>query len=203
MSIGRARGQSVGRVGPALLLVLALSLLGVAPATAGTLPPPTPVGPHTGNYGVHGLIDNTDFTGVVCVYPDGNHLTQLRVRPPIIYAFDRTAGTDSQTVGWFFRGQYADTGIPAETDWHDFFKSPTVKVTATDAYNAQWTNRSVTIPFPTETHIRYRASVKMLWYRTDGTAVDGSAIHLPRYYGYKVGDMAFIHQFSACGDTLG
>jgi len=72
---------------------------------------------HEGQVGRHRLADSHDSPGAVCdvVLPGRDSLgeTWLRVNPPIMFARNRTGGTDEQFVSWRarVRALNEDTGV--------------------------------------------------------------------------------------------
>jgi hypothetical protein len=156
------------------LAALVALIVAASPAAAET------PGPHSGNVGVHALIDTNQFPGVTCVFhttPD-DLLHRIKVRAPIVYAYDRTTGTDTEWVGWRFRIQTSTNG----TDWTDApgGVSSFVKVQATDQYNAQWSTRVYVVPQPPAGS--YRAVVNIRWYYPTASHVDGRSVRYPTYY---------------------
>jgi hypothetical protein len=135
----------------------------------------------SGNVGVHTLIDTTEYPAVTCTYRNpGDLLHTMNVRAPIIFAFDRTAGTDSQTVGWRFRIQRATTAS-GSTDYAPFYVSPTWKAVTTDRRAAQLSPRAYT--FASQIGgFRYRILYDLYWYYPSAHKVDGRAVHLNTYY---------------------
>jgi hypothetical protein len=161
---------------------------------------PAAANSHAGNVAVHALIDTEQFPGVTCVFrvtPD-DYLQRIRVRAPIVYAFDRTAGTDTQWVGWRYRIQSSSNG----TDWADVQggTSAFVKAKATDGYNAQWTSRVWDVPQPPVG--LFRVIVAIRWYSPTSGHVDGHALLSPVYYLYAGKDVT-RYVDTRCGDTLG
>lgn len=166
------------RAGPALGIVLLALALGATPVAAGD--------DHHGTYGVHALIDTEAYPAVTCDYPDAiiNNIRAIRIRKPIVYGVDRTSGVDRQIVGWRYQ-IFAST--PPDEDFLLVYTSPAAKATATDGYNAQWSNRRYTIPDPTAFH-KYRVAIKMIWYWPSATQVEGSALHMPVQYRIRFAD---------------
>jgi hypothetical protein len=154
------------------------------PKTVTTPPPPG----HSGIYGVHLLIDNGEYAGVTCRYGATSFkLHTITVRQPIAFAFDRTASTDAQGLGWSYTVQWRDAGT-----WHELSTSSILKVTATDAANAEWHPRTFTFS-GLPTHSYYRVVVHLNWYHA-GHA-DGAARHLVSLYhltgsGFSFTDLA-------------
>lgn len=144
--------------------------------TISTPPPPN----HSGNYGVHTLIDNGEYAGATCRYhsTSDDFMYKLSVRPPIVFGFDRTAALDSQTVGWRYTIQYTDDNAT----WHQLVASSIVKTKATDQANAPFQSRSYTFPSQPN-HAHYRVVIGMFWYFPNASHQDGKAVHTVANYG--------------------
>jgi hypothetical protein len=147
----------------------------IAPTAAlAELPP----GPHSGNYGPHFLRDSSEFGGARCNYPQpAFELVSIRVRPPSVYAFDRTTAPDSQPVGW----SYVIESSSDKLSWSTAATSRAQKGTATESADAPFTARTYTFDGSAGTDY-YRVAIRMLWYSQDGTKVRGSAAHSIEYY---------------------
>jgi hypothetical protein len=157
---------------------------------------------HSGNYGVHMPFDSGEFPGATCTYgtaPDPNWIKTLKVSAPIVYAFDRTSGTDRQYLRWRFRIQYTD-GDPALGDWHGEYTSSWVKTRATDKYNAQWSARTWTRGSK-PLRGRYRAVVEMRWNYPTKNRVDGRATALTGWYRQIEGTPQGTQQDNCQGTT--
>lgn len=171
-----------------ILVVVAALVVGAAPACASPSGDPY-YGPHTGYPGVHTLIDNrNEQNGVTCVYqPSGSLLHKLKIRRPIVFAYDRTGGVDNQWVAWKFIVEYADvvTAASAYNDWDNLFGSSWVKAKATDDIAASWSPRSFT--FTSVDHNFYRVSIVMKWYHPypSKTHVNGSALDVVHWYQWN------------------
>src|SRR3954470_19195243 len=76
----------------ALAMALALSTTGTALADR-------PVG-HSGQTGAHSLTDSDETAGARCRYDGDSNLDRVLVRPPTMFARDRSAARDQQWVGW-------------------------------------------------------------------------------------------------------
>lgn len=174
----------IRRSGIAILLALtAAATVGAGPALAGAPIGDPTFGPHTGTYGLHALVDTFEYPAARCVYGSDNLLKSIRIRKPIIYGVDRTSGTDTQTVGWRYRIEYQDVATAGGyANWPDWYVSPIVKTTASDAHNAQFQLRTFTFGGGVSSHTYYRVSMEMLWYYPNSTTLNGKAVHLPNYY---------------------
>jgi len=183
------------RLASGILAAIVAMSLGASPVAA--IPPTA----HSGNYGVHTLVDTSSYPGVTCVYPDANHLGSFKIRAPIVFAFDRTPGVDTEHVAWKFFIDYSDDPDGSQV-WHNLDSSAYFTSTATDRENAHWSNRAYHLA--SLDHTWYRAYIKMAWdYPTVGQ-LDGSAVHTPVWYRVKpVGFPYFNQTESLCGATLG
>ena len=155
--------------------------------------------------GVHVLFDTAEYPAVTCKFHNFNprdDLMKITVRPPVVYAVDRTSHTDVQTVGWRFRVQAVDIPNPTESDWFDVYISPIVKVTASDVYNAQWKARSFNIANGAA-HGNWRAVVDMYWYNPKTGHQEGKATEHPVNYLQTWGTQSLLFGSPFCGDTLG
>jgi hypothetical protein len=160
-----------------------LTLLAVATATWTGIASPaladTPLG-HTGNVGAHSLNDGFDTAdrGVTCAYGASSQFVSIEVNAPNIYARDKTAGVDTQKVGWrYIVTRQHDSNTPVA-----YKKSTIVKGTATDSGPALLANRTdpLSVPFKYATDAFY-VKIKMFWYRADGT-IAGTATNRVDYY---------------------
>jgi hypothetical protein len=161
-------------------------ILGAAPAAAG--PPDDPYyGPHSGNRGVHTLIDNeSENQGVTCVYGGDQWLDKMKIRRPIVFAYDRSNGVNTEWVGWKYIVEYSDDLPTADYEnWSDLYSSTWVKAKATDDIVAQWNPRQFNFSSATVgDHSYYRLSIVIKWYYPypSKTNVDGSALDVVQWY---------------------
>jgi hypothetical protein len=168
------------------IVVCAAVVLGAAPVSAG--PPDDPYyGPHSGNRGVHTLIDNqSENQGVTCVYGSDYLLDTMKIRRPLVFAYDRSNGVDREYVAWKFIVEYADSlpGNPGYNDWDNLFGSSWVKAKATDDIVAVWSPRSFNFGSNVSDHTYYRLSILIKWYYPypSKTNVDGSALDVVQWY---------------------
>jgi len=157
---------------PALLGVAMALLVGAAPASAKP----------TGQYGVHFLIDSEEYPAVSCVYVGADQiLSEIRVRPPIVFAHDAGPGTDTQPVGWRYKIQWSDLAARG-TVWHPFFISPIVTATATDHRNATFAPRSHTFGAHVQDHPLYRVLYELSWFDPSASTVTGFSRLGPVFY---------------------
>jgi hypothetical protein len=161
---------------------VALNAPGNRPAISGD---PT-LGPHSGIYGVHTLVDTDEYTGATCVFGSNHRLMKIAFRRPIVFGADRSGGTDTQWVGWKPTIEYYDGSPPAYySDWPDLHVGSLTKAQATDQYNAQWLPGSYNFgTYDVSQHDYYRVSYTMLWYYPSKSQLDGSAVHMPYWYTY-------------------
>jgi hypothetical protein len=163
----RGSKYRLARLLGSLALGGALALAGSAPAAANT-----EVG-HTGLVGRHSLLDTTTNAGTRCDYLTGDGrggASTVTVRPPRVFARNRTAGVDRQTVGWRVRLQQSEDFV----HWYTDFESPVAKGSATDTTKASFTAMTVSVPF----NLYVRVHVVMFWYVPGTTGrTEGRAIH--------------------------
>ena len=134
--------------------------------------------PPSGNFGPHFLRDSPEFGGARCTYPEPAYqLSTIRIRPPSVYAFDRTTGADSQKTGW----KYIIESSSDALNWTPAVTSRVQKGTATEVKDAPFTARTYAFTGGAGMDY-YRVSIRMLWYSQDGTIVRGSAEHTVEYY---------------------
>lgn len=165
-----------------------------------TIPTPPPPG-HSGRYGVHTLIDNGEYQGVTCLYhnvPGDDYLHKIIARRPVVFAFDRTAGIDSQTVGWKATVQFTDDN----TTWHKLIGTPIVKATATDHVNAAFQPRAFAITSP-QSHAQFRVVTRLLWYYPSSSQVNGRAVHAVAYYRNAGPSFTPYTTMDKCSNSLG
>ncbi len=153
-----------------------LALLPAAPVSADTsIEEVAKVGPHA-------LLDSRAFPGVECVYGTDTNLVRLRVRPPTMYARDRSSDRDRQWVGWQVDLRFkADRGT-----WSTIKHTSVIKVRAWDDTPAAFRTRSVTTPGAAGSG-SYRIQVRMLWYKPGSdTTVQGSSRHRADVYTFDL-----------------
>jgi hypothetical protein len=173
--------------GMRIALVAALWLLLTAmPVAAGGAELPTHGA--SGNFGVHTLVDTTDYPGARCVYQldQGGGLQilmRIKVRPPIVFAFDRSKAVDRQTVSWRYRIWTAND--PTVDTWQPLYKGPLQKATATDASNARFTPQTYEVPDSVHNanpHPYLLVQVVIRWYYPSSPHVDGISLILVQNY---------------------
>jgi hypothetical protein len=151
----------------------------VLAAVVGAGSPVAAVGPfhsHSGKVGVHVLIDNAEYGGMVCTYgTEGSDppLAAIRVRRPIAFAVDRTKRVDSQLLRWRFRILGGDGG----GTWTRVHQSRHQTARATDWYPAPFQPRSYRFAGDASlAHDYYRVIVTIEWLAPTGK-VTGRAAH--------------------------
>ena len=160
----------------AALLAAILALVPAAPASADTSLD------EVGRVGPHALLDSRAFPGVRCVYGTDTNLARLRVRPPTMYARDRTSDRDRQWVGWQVLLRFKAEG----GTWSTIKSTSVNKVRAWDDSPAALRTRSVTTPGRAGSG-SYRVQVRMLWYKPGSdTTVQGSSRHRVEVYTFDL-----------------
>jgi hypothetical protein len=133
---------------------------------------------HEGQVGRHRLADIYDSPGAVCdiVLPGRDSLgeTWLRVNPPIMFARNRTAGTDEQYVSW--RANVSalneETGV-----WRVVRRSGMPRDLANDQLASYFDGEGWLAEFPLS-RATYSVSVEMIWYDPHSPdRVEGRATH--------------------------
>jgi hypothetical protein len=186
------------RMGGVLSAALWLALTAVPVAAGGAELPPQGA---SGNFGVHTLVDTADYPGARCVYVENPSflqiLTKIKVRPPIVFAFNRTGGRDQQTVGWLYRVWTAND--PSSDVWQPLASGHVQKATATDSTNARFTNQTYDIPASVQNmspHPYFLVQVVIRWYYPTRTHTDGrSLILVQNYYAQTPYDDFVAHQY--------
>ena len=137
---------------------------------------------HRGSFGPHALVDTLEYPGATCRYDRDLNLERVRVRPPIVFARDRTSARDMQWVGWVVELQYA----PDDGTYSTVQKSSAVKVMALDDTPAPFRQRTVTVERPRGSG-SWRVVSRMIWYKP-GTAStwQGTARHRVSVYDYPL-----------------
>lgn len=152
--------QRLARLVGCLAIVGSMVLAGSGPVAADT-----DLG-HTGLVGANSLTDTLTKPGTRCDYITGDGregAATVNVRPPKVFARNRTAGLDRQTVGWRVVLQQSEDFVTWYTDEH----SPVVKALATDATKAAFSPMSIAVPF----NLFVRVHVVMFWYVPGSTTV--------------------------------
>jgi hypothetical protein len=153
-----------------------LSLVLPSTATADT-----PVS-HRGSFGPHALIDGLEYPGATCRYDGDLNLASVRVRPPTVFARNRTSARDLQWVGWVVELQYrSDDGTFSTVQ-----KSSVVKVMGLDDTPAPFRRRTVSIDRPRGSG-SWRVVSRMIWYKPGTSSTwQGTARHRITFYDYPL-----------------
>jgi hypothetical protein len=139
---------------------------------------------HTGDYGVHILLDNEHLSPVVCDYDSvSGEIKGVRARGPIVLAFDTGAGVQAQDVSWRLRVQSTDDLDPDKnTVWTDL---PVVmgflSAVASERRPAGFAARTRNLAPGERGAANYRVRVIVRWLRPNGS-VDGHVIETARAY---------------------
>jgi hypothetical protein len=180
------------RRGAGLLVVAIAVLLAAAPLDTSAAAP-------SGHAGAHVLIDSPMWPGATCYYPltHDDFVHRVRVRAPIVYAYDATSGVDTQWVGWWFHVQQSTDGL----SWHELVgaKTHVVKAKASDGYNAQWAPQHLALP--ADQYNRYRVVLSLRWYGPGGTRIVARATMSPTNY-LETGP-ALSNPLTYCEGSLG
>ncbi len=169
-----ARVAGIARMAVALGVTLSLALPSVATADE-------PVS-HGGAYGPHALTDSLEYPAVTCHYDGDLNLDRVRVRPPTMFARNRTSARDLQWVGWVVELQYRPDG----GSWSTVQKSSVARVTALDDSPAPFRLRTVTVERPRGSG-SWRVVSRMLWYKPGTSSTwQGTARHRVSFYGYPL-----------------
>lgn len=167
-----------------MAVVLGLTLSLVAPAAVSA---DTPVS-HRGSFGAHALIDTVEYPGATCRYDDDLNAARVRVRPPTVFARDRSSARDLQWVGWVVELQYQPDGGSFST----VQRSSAVKVMALDDTPAPFRQRTVTIERPRGSG-SWRVVSRMIWYKPGTSRTwQGTARHRVSVYDYPLGEPGAI-----------
>jgi hypothetical protein len=147
--------------------LLAAVLVAAQPAVAATV-----VG-QSGLVGKFAFTDTMSQPGIACVYNPVNtnqNLSKIVVHGPKIWARNRTAHRDSQTVGWRFIIQNSQAG--GAPPWQTFTTSSVVKATSHDDTGVKFGSR--TWIAPKNKNVQWRVQIVMRWYKPgSSTTVQG------------------------------
>jgi hypothetical protein len=160
--------------------VIAAALLMAVPSTAAADQPIS----HSGSMGAHFLNDSQEYPGVTCRYDDDQNMDRVRVRPPAVFARDRTSARDSQWVGWRAELQYR----PEDGSWSTVQQSTVVKARAWDDTAAAFAQRTVSVARPRGSG-SWRVVIRMLWYAPGTSTVrQGIARHRVTFARYPLAE---------------
>jgi hypothetical protein len=137
----------------------------------------------TGNTGTHSLTDTRSSPGADCRYRFFDRgtaweLRRIKVRPPNAQASAFHEG--DQEVGWRFTVERRFINAFAEEPgpWEHRYTSPIQRATTDAEHNAEFLPMDVRVRVPGDAsadgRYQYRVTVKVLWYRDNGT-VSGTA----------------------------
>jgi hypothetical protein len=126
---------------------------------------------------------------VECRYKAGGNgpayefkLRRLTVTPPEVYS-----KTAHQTVGWRFvvtRSIYYE----GEGPWRVTYRSPIQRAPATTTHAAAFTAQTVQVELPVEPRrATYHVTLKLYWYRSDGTVHSTTTYLMPWMKWYQNG----------------
>ena len=177
----------------ALAVVVALGslLLSVSPVMADT------VVKHHGITGVGSL--NEHKGDVVCNYdPVALSLLSIVVAGPNVFARDTTPHQDSQQIGWQLIIKRTGGGLPTGT-----LKSVVRKAPATDATSPMFNPFTFTLDSPPPATATYHLTVKLFWYKPNGTTVAGWAIHRVDKYTWQTPTFIGEYPAPACAGHWG
>ena len=139
-----------------------------------------------GKIGTFTIPDSNAEPGVVCTYDAavgmGLDLDVMEARGPRVYARDRTARRDAQTVGVRFLFQRS-VNEGGSGGWVTAEKTQMIRKTAYDDKAARFGKRSWLVPF--EENYHYRTLVLTKWFRP-GSTTKGQGSAKQRYEWYQV-----------------
>ncbi len=164
------------------LLQLATTL-GVAALLAGSsvAVADAPIG-HSGRTGAHSLTDSVEAAGASCQYNGDLNVVRIRVRPPTVFARDRSTSRDRQWVGWRIELRYRSDG----GTWSTVQTSSVTRVKAWDDTPAPFRTTTVRVAQPKGSG-EWRVIVRMTWYRPGTSNVwEGTARHAVEHYTYPL-----------------
>ena len=160
----------------------AVLAIGMSVASAIATEPPPGYGVHTGDVGLHWILDNPgpdpELPAVTCVYGGSEpRLKRFRVRQPVMLP-NTSAGFNRQKIGWKAVVESADD--PAGP-WTAETSSGWTKATAVAPFPVDLAPKEVAPPSGALTRDLYRVTYVLRWYRSDGS-VDGTARHSATWY---------------------
>jgi hypothetical protein len=184
--------RRIGRVFASVLTAAVLVPLVAAPVMAD-------VDVYTyGTVGDHHLNDTPESPGAVCRYDSDGYLVAFKLRPPVVYAIDSTAGRDSGRVGYKL---IIDVYDPAQTGPAlIFLRTGFRNVTAYDDQPAVW-EPIIRAPDIEHNDSVYRLFAKMVWYGPNGHVMGGS-VHVLTQLRLKKADGSSEVVYGQCPGTL-
>jgi hypothetical protein len=166
-----------------LLAALVATFVAISPAMADT------VVKHHGMTGVGSL--NEREGDVVCNYDAvALSLLSIVVAGPNVFARDTTPHQDSQQIGWQLIVKRTGGGLPTHT-----IKSPVRKAPATDDTSPMFSPFTYVLDSQPVATAKYHLTVKLFWYKPNGTTVAGWAIHRVDNYTWET--PTFIGEYPA------
>lgn len=154
----------------------------------------------SGVTGVHHLVDSHAVPGAFCLYDaiDGS-LRKVRMRPPVAYAVDGTAGTDSEAVTAQARLQRRVTG-PGGTSWTNVASGPLMEGRATESVSPFTTWAELTVPG----NGLWRVAWQVKWFGNGRIhPATGKATNSVDTYGRHIGrTLAITQSISSCSDSI-
>lgn len=164
------------------LALAAVVLAGLAgPAAAYTIVS------ETGMIGSWSLTDTAATPGATCRYgavqpPNHTYLRWVKVRPPVVYAADRSAEKiDRKKIVWFWRLQRKSLN---GTTWHTVGTSTRQSAFAYENQPAPFSASTIYENGSTNAFSFYRALVVIRWVKANGT-IEGAAKATVDYYRLK------------------
>jgi hypothetical protein len=136
-------------------------------------------------HGSNSLNDTSDAPGATCTYQQGfgNDLRSIKVRPPNVYARNRSSGVDNQNVAWRVLIQRQDP--TPNGGWVTVYRSDPISGTATDATPAAFSEQTIPYEVTNDDPAAYRALVKMIWYRFEGSGRMGTVTRRVDFYRWE------------------
>jgi hypothetical protein len=159
--------RRLGRLLAGAGVALTLGIAGIGPAAADTH-----IG-GSGQVGVHVLADSAEYPGATCRYDPGLVFSGVRVRPPFVYARDRSGDRDRQRVAWrVVLQRLQDESLV----WQRVASSPWQEAPAWDDTTAAFS--SIRLDHAGEAVSAYRVVVRMRWSMPgDPSRIQGTASH--------------------------
>ena len=115
-------------------------------------------GTHSGHYGRHWVLDmydqSTEYPAVTCRYDSALKLRSLSIRPPVVFAYDRTSHLDRQDVAWRAVVEYSTT--PGVGPWIEAGRTPLRTASTTDERAAAFGAETFTFPKHPGAPIQFR-----------------------------------------------
>lgn len=174
-----------------LLAALVATFVAISPVMADT------VVNHHGKTGFGSL--NEDESDVVCNYdPVALSLLSIVVAGPNLFARDTTSHQDSQWVGWQLIVKRTGGGLPTRTS-----KSVVRKALATDATSPMFNPFTYSLNAQPPATTTYHLTVKLFWYKANGTTVAGWATHRVDKYTWQTPTFIGEYPAPACAGHWG